>query len=82
MAVEQVNIKCKTGTRNRYAVPVKQWRKWSVGARRVFNELYSSMIQNQDLFMHPSQAGLVSKRNWKTTAWNAAWIAASAATPK
>ena len=63
---------------NVYHVPVKQWRKWHVRQRRVFNELYSSMVLNQHLYLHPKQEKL-SKSHWKTTCWNAAWTAAGAA---
>ncbi len=75
---EEVKIKIdKRDAMNRHRVPVKQWRKWSTAARKVFNELYSAMQQNKELFLHPHQEKL-SNRMWKTTAWNAAWIAADA----
>lgn len=62
-------------TRNKYRVPPKQWRKWCLKARVAFNHLYSLMMKNQDLFRHP-KAIKENPRLWKTTAWNAAWIAA------
>jgi len=40
-----------------------------------FNETYTIMKGNQDLFLHP-ETGKPKKDHWKTTAWNAAWIAA------
>ena len=62
---------------NRHRVPKVKWRKWNAAARRVFNEVYGTMAENQWTFLHPQQ-DRVSKRLWKTTAWNAAWIAADA----
>ena len=62
---------------NRNKVPLKQWRKWNAAARKVFNEVYETMSKNQWTFLHPHQEK-ISKRMWKTTAWNAAWIAAEA----
>lgn len=65
---------------NRYKVPKRQWRKWSALARHVFNELYGSMSQNAWAFQAPSvEANPPNKRAWKTTCWNAAWVAADAA---
>lgn len=60
---------------NRYKVPLRQWRKWSPTAKRLFNSVYSYMNRNQDMFQHP-KAVVQTKVHWKTTAWNAAWIAA------
>ena len=77
--VEKVKLKGITKSRsNPYHVPQRQWRKWSPKAREVFNELFSTMVQNQYAFLHPQQ-DRISKRMWRTTAWNAAWIAADAA---
>lgn len=78
MAIEVVEVKnVESSGANRYKVPLKKWRKWSATARRVFNETYSAMSSNQYLFLHPQQNRL-SNRMWRTTAWNAAWIAADA----
>ena len=63
--------------RNRYKVPVKQWRKWSRIARTVFNRVYNFAINNESLLMHP-KAPASKPVHWKTTAWNAAWVAADA----
>jgi len=60
---------------NRHKVPKKQWRKWCELSRMTFNETYTIMKGNQDLFLHP-ETGKSKKDHWKTTAWNAAWIAA------
>lgn len=63
---------------NKYHVPKKQWSKWSPGARAVFNNMYMNMRRNQLGFVHP-EAEVQPLKQWETTAWNAAWIAASAA---
>lgn len=63
---------------NRYKVSARQWKKWNDQAKLVFNEVYMTMVNNQDLFLHPSQDA-PRKDYWKTTAWNAAWMAAEAA---
>lgn len=66
------------GVKNEYGVAKAQWKKWPSLSRRVFNELYSTMLAQQELFMHPKD----TKRDevyWATTCWNAAWIAADAA---
>ena len=66
--------------KNKYAVPVKKWRKWSARAHFVFNELYGAMTGNAWVFQHPSMEDKPIKPSvWKTTAWNASWIAADAA---
>lgn len=62
---------------NTFKVPLKQWRKWTPAARKVFNEVYDTMVNNQGLFQHPKTAA-VPQAQWTTTAWNAAWIAADA----
>lgn len=78
MAVEQVEVKGITKSRsNLYHVPERQWKKWPPSARQVFNDVYSSMVNNQHLFLHPKQEK-ASRSHWKTTAWNAAWTAAGA----
>lgn len=79
MAIERFEVKDVTKSRsNVYGVPMKQWTKWGVLARQVFNEVYSSMVGNQWVFLHPRQEKM-SRSHWKTTAWNAAWTAADAA---
>lgn len=62
---------------NTHKVPLKQWRKWTPAARKVFNETFETMSDNQGLFQHPKTAA-VPQAQWTTTAWNAAWIAADA----
>lgn len=59
---------------NRYKVPKKIWSKWTEPARRLFNELHKSMA-DQQIYTHP-KAPQLPRDQWKTTAWNAAWMAA------
>lgn len=66
-----------SSVRNRNRVPQKQWWKWSVPARQVFNRVYTFMMRNPDMMNHPSQPRM-KPFHWKTVAWNAAWIAADA----
>ena len=56
-------------------VPKIQWKRWSKKARSVFNGVYSTMMGSQDLFKHPEDTS-TKKEIWRTTAWNAAWVAA------
>jgi hypothetical protein len=76
--IERIEVKRTQSRGNLYHVPVKQWNKWSPAARQVFNDVHSSMSRNQHFFIHPKQEK-ASRSHWKTTAWNAAWTAASAA---
>jgi len=62
---------------NRYKVPKTQWSKWLPPSQDVFNVVYGVMIENQRIFQHPKAVPL-DPEHWKTTAWNAAWIAADA----
>lgn len=61
---------------NKFEVDADVWSGWSETAQRVFNYLFWYMLQNQDLFKHP-KAPLLEHEQWKTTAWNAAWVAAN-----
>lgn len=63
--------------KNIFKVPKKQWSRWSELARGVFNRSYQFFVGNQDKMLHP-KAKASTKEQWKTTAWNAAWIAADA----
>jgi len=63
--------------KNKYKVPKKQWDLWYDMSKGIFNFVYSSMIEDQDLFKHPKGI-LQEDKYWKTTAWNAAWTAADA----
>ena len=77
MAVEKVEVKSIKSRRNVFGVPQAKWQEWGTLGRQIFNEVYSAMVKNQRLFIHPKQPP-VSRAHWKTTAWNAAWIAADA----
>lgn len=63
--------------KNKHKVPVKQWRRWSIVAQGVFNEVFSEMLRDQCQLLHP-QAAVAKREHWRTTCWNAAWIAADA----
>ena len=65
-------------TRNTHKVYKSQWNEWSESARSVFNYVYSTM-SDQSLFQHPKTTKIAGDQ-WNTTRWNAAWIAAEAAT--
>lgn len=60
---------------NTHRVPSRMWRRWTIVGRHVFNKTYTHMVQNQDVYKHP-QAQTVPEEHFKTTAWNAAFIAA------
>ncbi len=64
--------------RNTYKVPKRVWKKFGAKGQPVFNNLFFTMTKAPDLFMHPKATAL-KKSHWRTVAWNAAWIAASAA---
>jgi hypothetical protein len=64
---------------NPFKVPLSQWRKWTPEARAVFNEVNGRMRDNQKLVTHPD-AKAMPPAQWETIAWNAAWLAADAAT--
>lgn len=74
--VERIELNvARASAANRYKVPGKQWRKWGDSQRKRFNEVYSAMVSNQEMFLHPKAAPTKSQF-WRTTAWNAAWTAA------
>lgn len=65
-------------TENTFNVPAQLWDQWQNAARRVFNETYEAVFENQLLYIHPKTPTIKPKR-WKTTAWNVAVLAAFAA---
>lgn len=67
----------KLAVLNPYKVPLKQWRRWNVEARMIFNYTHALMMGAQEMFVHP-KAPMIKKDHWQTIAWNAAWIAADA----
>lgn len=63
---------------NKFKVPQKTWGSWTLVARHVFNKTYETMLKSPDNFRHPDEAKTeIVPQYWKTTAWNASWIAAS-----
>jgi len=58
---------------NKYKVEV--WTEWNEQQRRLFTELYERMVESPWAFQHPL-AVAVEGGHWRTTAWNAAWMAA------
>lgn len=63
--------------KNKYRVPAKQWKRWSVEARSIFNKCYDFVMDNQELLSHPGSPKL-KPYHWKTLSWNMAWVAADA----
>lgn len=47
---------------------------WTEEQNALFDRLYRHMLANQDVFVHP-EAPSVDGAHWKTTCWNAAWMA-------
>lgn len=60
---------------NTHKVAKKQWAKWNRKAQMTFNSTYSWIRSNQMLFNHPDMP-IIPENQWKTIAWNAAWISA------
>jgi hypothetical protein len=60
---------------NIYKVGKSQWKKWTVDGRNVFNDLYSTSLNNERIMNHPDTILLEDER-WNTIAWNHAWLAA------
>lgn len=61
--------------KNTHNVPRRQWKKWTLVGQSTFNMLYSHMKDSQQLYVHP-MSQMVPDFHFKTTAWNAAWMAA------
>jgi hypothetical protein len=74
---EKIQVPKRLSTVNKFKVPAKQWRKWDASAQKLFNYVFKVMASDQQLFLHP-QSALHAKRLWRTTCFNAAWIAADA----
>lgn len=62
-------------TDNKHEVMKRQWKKWNENSQELFNGLYEYMEENQHLFIHPMTIQ-IPQEYWKTTAWNAAFMAA------
>lgn len=65
----------KDQPKNKFKVNKRQWRKWTLVGQMTFNMLYDHMMKFPDLYKHPDHE-FVSDVNFKTTAWNASWMAA------
>lgn len=66
--------------KNEFKVPKKSWGSWTFVARHVFNKLYAAMVMNPEFYVHSdviSRGSIHSEKEWKVTAWNAAFMAAS-----
>jgi len=63
---------------NEHKVPKSQWKKWNPQQQSIFNEVFYTMVMNQDIFQHP-KAAPIPPEHWATCAWNAGWTAADAA---
>ena len=61
--------------RNCYNVNYRVWGRWSKEAQAVFNRSYKFYIKDKQFMIHP-KADVPTLTHWRTTAWNAAWIAA------
>ena len=59
---------------NTYKVSKRQWKKWNIQERELFNSLYSFSKINYWIFSHP-KAKVLGKEHWDTVAWNHAWMA-------
>ena len=60
---------------NKHKVEPKTWTSWDDMQREVFNSLFERMIESPWAFAHPDAAE-VPEAHWRTTSWNAAFIAA------
>lgn len=62
--------------KNCYSVQKKVWNGWSKSAQAVFNRSYRYFINNKEVMIHPKSVP-PTKEQWRTTAWNAAWVSAN-----
>lgn len=65
---------------NKFRVPLKTWGSWTLIGRHVFNKTFQSAMKSQDMF--DAYSGKLQKvdipdHQWRTLAWNFAFIAAS-----
>lgn len=63
-----------TPAQNNFKVAKDQWAKWNRQERTLFNDLMRSLQQHY-VNREPSTVTL-TKRQWRTIVWNAAWLAA------
>ena len=67
---------------NKFKCGSKIWRKLDWPGRAVYNEVYGTMIKNQDMFRHRGKSAIVSllaKEDWEVVCHNAACTASWAA---
>jgi len=61
---------------NKYDCPSKIWRKFSDAAKKIYNEVMSQSLKNQDITCHP-KGDEIGKDEWHTICHNfscyAAW---------
>ena len=62
-------------TENHYGVPSEQWHRWSRIQRKLFNCVYSQMVDNQAHYRERDRTA-TDAQDWETTCFNAAWTAA------
>lgn len=61
--------------KNVYRVPSSSWKRWSLPARCMFNQMFKAVRDHQHLFRHP-RSKVQATKHWETTAFNTAWVAA------
>lgn len=76
MTTERFKLSYTPSAANKYRVPKKQWAKWSVAAKRVYNEVYEC-LRDQRVIAHPATPH-IKRQEWRTIQFNAAWLAADA----
>ena len=67
---------------NKFKCGTKLWRKFGWAGRAVYNEVYGTMIKNQDMFRYRGKShttSLLEKHDWDVVCHNAACTAAWAA---
>ena len=64
--------------KNNHRVNARVWKRWGLRAQAVFNGTYEDILHiGPALFLHPlTVARKLSKTEFSTIAWNAAWTAA------
>lgn len=62
---------------NTHKVPERRWVLWDEASQRVYNDVYSSMLEDQRLFTNP-KARSVPSRHWAVICRSAALWAADA----
>lgn len=61
---------------NRFKVPMKQWRKWSLLQQTTFNTVFERMTTlGPSILAAPAQHDM-DRREFEVLAWNTAWTVA------